>query len=59
MLLKQRVIIRTQVLGSLMAGRRIVEHAAKRLAINVARLNIEADNPTSALIQHHHYPVTF
>lgn len=59
MVLKQRVIIRTQVLGPLMAGSRIVEHAAKHLAINVASMCIEADDPAGVLVHYDHYPVTF
>ncbi len=54
---EERVVIGAQILGDTLLRNGVVEHAAKRSAIDVAGLDAEADDPPGELIHNNQNPM--
>ena len=54
---KQRIVIRTDVLGQTLARAGAIEHPACGDAINGAGFDAEADDASSENVHHYHHPM--
>ena len=57
MIVEQRVVIGTQVLGITLLGNGLVEHSAECWTVDVADLDRKTDDPPGKLIHDEEYPV--